>query len=260
MIPEDLGAPALALLIAVSAAWGCITVWVFRRWSNRAALRITINRIVAHALELQLFLDEPGLVLRAQRDLVRANLQLLRHIAVPALILAAPFLLLIAQLEALYAHAPLRIQEPAVITVQLKSGEPMPDVQLRAPSGIFVETPPVRIPAANQISWRLRPTRAFSGDLEIVRAGGVLTKSIVSGRGVRRLNEDRAGVGAFLLDPIEPPISDSDISSIRLNYPPATLLHVHWLVWFFGISSGAAVVFMGTARQRVSVTLRQCNF
>ncbi len=126
----------------------------------------------------------------------------------------------------------------------------MPDLQLRAPAGIAVETPPMRIPAAGQISWRLRPARASSGRLQIVRANRVVAKTIASGRDLRFLNEDRAGLAAFLLHPVEPPLSDPAIASIRLDYPPATILRVHWLVWFFGVSTIAAIVFMRSAPPR----------
>ncbi len=249
MIPIDLGAQALVLLIAVSAAWGCAMAWVFRRFSNGVVLRLTVNHIVAHLLEFQLFLDEPSIVLRAQRDLIRANLRLLGQIAFPSLILVVPFILLLAQLDALYAHAPLPAEEPAVLTVQLKSAA-MPDLQVQAPAGIAVETPPMRIPAAGQISWRLRPARASSGRLQIVRATRIVAKTFASGRGLRFLNEDRAGLAAFLLHPVEPPLSDPAIASIRLDYPPATILHVHWLVWFFGVSTITAIVFMRSAPPR----------
>ena len=57
----------MSTLIPVSAIYGVVAVLVFRRLTERAAIRRSVNRIVAHVMELGLFLDSPGLVMRAQR-------------------------------------------------------------------------------------------------------------------------------------------------------------------------------------------------
>jgi hypothetical protein len=38
-------------------------------------------------------------------------------------------------------------------------------VQMEAPADVAVETPGVRIPRSNEVSWRIRPLRPFSGQL-----------------------------------------------------------------------------------------------
>ncbi len=84
----DLGVRALWTLVPIGVASGVISVLVLHWTSDRAAVRRATNLILAHMLEFRLFLDEPILVLTAQRDLLKANLQLLRLLMLPCLILA----------------------------------------------------------------------------------------------------------------------------------------------------------------------------
>lgn len=196
----DLGAKTLWSLIPLSILAGLATVFVFRRWTDAAAIRAITNRMLAHMMEFRLFIDEPSLILRAQRDLFAANWQLLRLILRPTLILAIPFAVLLAQMEGWYGHAPLPLGHAAVLTVQFRA---MPEsVALKTPKGIEVETPGVHVPRLNQISWRIRPVRPFTGKIHVI--GG-------------------------------------QIASVAILYPPATILHLNWFVWFVVVSAATAL-------------------
>lgn len=201
MSEVDLGASALWSLIPISIVAGFATVFVFRRWTDGAAIRAVTDRMLAHMMEFRLFIDEPALILRAQRDLFKANWQLLMLLLRPTLILVIPFTVLLAEMEAHYAKAPLQIGHASVVTAQFKSADHA-GVVLKTPKGIDIETPGVHIPRLNQISWRIRPVRPFSGKIELV--GG-------------------------------------QIASVAILYPPATIFHLHWLVWFLIISTAAAI-------------------
>ena len=78
MSEVDLGAIAFWLLLGTGAFCGILSAWVFRRFSNVERLREVSNQILAHLLEFRLFAYEPALILRAQRDLIGANIPLLR--------------------------------------------------------------------------------------------------------------------------------------------------------------------------------------
>jgi hypothetical protein len=203
-------------MILISVIYGVIAVLIFRRFADRRAIRRSVNRMLAHAMELGLFLDSPALVLRAQRDLWRENFRLVRLIALPSVMLALLFALLYVPMNSMYGHAPLPIGEPSVVTIQMKDAM-MPAVQLEAPDGMVVETPGVRIPRDRQISWRVRPVRPGSGDLKFHIQNRVVTASF------------------FLRDPA--------IRSIEIRYPAAAIFGFSWLVWFLAISSVSAVVF-----------------
>ncbi len=148
---------ALITLVPLSALCGIVTAIVFRRFTS-SGTRETVNRILAHIMEFRLFLDEPRLIFKAQRDLLRENLRLFRHIAIPCLIAAPFFALVIWQADRVYGRAPLRAGQPVVVTGH--SG-----VQLRAPADLVIETPAVQIKRTHEVSWRVRPTRPFSGTL-----------------------------------------------------------------------------------------------
>ena len=206
----------MTTLFLVSVIYGVVAVLVFRRFTERAAIRGCVNRILAHVMELGLFLDSPGLVFGAQRDLLRENLRLLRLVALPGAILAVLFALIYTPMNTLYGRGPLPVGEPSVITIQMKDAA-MPPVELEAPVGVAVETPGVRIVHDRQVSWRVRPLRRSSGDFKVHVENRVVA------------------AGFFLRDPA--------ISSIEIRYPKATILGFSWLVWFVAASSVSAVLF-----------------
>lgn len=221
----DLGAQAVWPLIPVAAVYGVVSVLVFRKFTSAAQIRRSVNLMWAHGMELSLFLHSPALVLAAQRDLLRENVRLLRAVILPGIVLALLFACLFPPMKAFFGRAPLPLGKPSVVTIQLKTGL-LPTVRLEPPSGIVVETPPVRVPRDGQISWRVRPARLTSDDLKFRLDDRVLS----------------AGMHTFFLH-------DSSIRSIDIRYPNAAILGLPWLVWFFAIS-GASALTLGLSWKR----------
>jgi hypothetical protein len=219
MSSANLGWQALWTLLPVGALYGVVSVLVFRRFCDAAVVRRSVNRMWAHAMELGLFLDSPGLVLRAQRDLLRENVRLLRRVIVPSGILALLFACLFPLQNSIYGRAPLPVGEPSVVTIQMKDAG-MPRVQLEAPAGILVETPGVTVLHDRQISWRVRPMQPTSEDLKFRVKDRVLT----------------AGMYTFFW-------RDPEVRSIDIRYPEATIGSLPWLAWFVVSSSVSAVMF-----------------
>ena len=243
MMPVDLGSSALLTLVPVSAIFGVALALAFVHWTDRARLRRTINRMIALVIEFRLFIDEPLLILRAQRELLKENVRLLALISRPTAIAALVFLLCFPHLEALYGRAPLPAGEPAIITAQLSRADRAGQPTLAAPPVISVETPAVRALYRNQVSWRIRPAGAFAGHITLKGTNGPLVKRIVSGTGVHYISAMRAGSWlAFLWNPVEWPLSNPAVVSISILYPPATILRLNWMVWFFSISTIAALL------------------
>ena len=142
-------------------------------WSlfpGRAAVRAAGKRLQADLLEMRLYSSEPALMWRAQKAVVRDNVRWLALMLPPALILGLPLAWLFVQLDSVYGHSPLAVGGVAVVTVQLKRAlEPVDAAAtLQAPPGIAVETPPIRIIARRQISWRIRALRPVRGNLRFV--------------------------------------------------------------------------------------------
>jgi hypothetical protein len=104
-------------------------------------------------MEFRLFVDEPAVIWRAQRDALRANGRLLREIAIPGTVMAVLFLLIRSPLERHFGHGPLPAGQASVVTARSDKAPAVP--------GIVVETPGVRV--ADEVSWRIRATRDISG-------------------------------------------------------------------------------------------------
>jgi len=144
---------AFAWVVILGAASGAAALVVFERFTNHDRLRRAANQIIAHLLEVQLFLDEPRLVLRAQRDLITANGRLLWQLLLPSLILAAPFALLFGAMNQCFGFAPLQSGETTLATVHYKAAPPTSPPQL--PAALEIDAPPVHIPADHEIVYRL---------------------------------------------------------------------------------------------------------
>jgi hypothetical protein len=142
-------------------------------WSlfpGRAAVRAAGKRLQADLLEMRLYSSEPALMWAAQKALVRDNVRWLALLLPPALILGLPLAWLFIQLDGIYGRNALPVGGVAVVTVQLKRALEPADAAatLQAPPGIAVESPPVRIIARRQISWRIRALRPVRGNLRFV--------------------------------------------------------------------------------------------
>ncbi|MGH9628432.1 MAG: hypothetical protein ACRD7E_08860 [Bryobacteraceae bacterium] len=234
-------------LIPISVLLGLAMLWVFRRLSNQEAIRQTKNRLQAHLYELRLFVDEPKLIWKAQVALLRENVRYMALMLLPAAVMTVPLLLLFAHLEAFYGLSPLEPGQPAIITVQLNEpllpGNAAPSLEL--PEGIEAETPPVRVLAQRQISWRIRPSRPASGTARITIGEESATKSIAAGSGPRYLSSRRVrSILDSFLYPGEPRLETGVIESIEVSYPPAEIeglgLSLHWLWWLLFLSMGTA--------------------
>lgn len=237
----DLGAGALGWLIAAGSVSGAASLWAFRRCCDTRKLRAASNVMLAHLMEFRLFTDEPLLILRAQGQLLAANARLLRLILLPSLLLTAPFALLLVAADAYFARAPLRSGEAAVVTLQYAAA--LEDVQLQAPPEMAVETPPVRALRQRQISWRVRPSGASSGNLRLRWSAGGIDKSFSAGQGLHWISEQRSGSWTgYLGHPREFPFSDRAIEWVRIQYPGATVLGWHWLVWYSAATCGGALL------------------
>lgn len=211
----DLGAAALVGIALASVVVSAIVLLLLRRWSDQDAIATTKAHAQAHLLEFRLFMDDPVLVLRSQRDLLIDNMRLMRLLLPAFLILAVPMVLVMWQLDALYGRAPLRVGEAAVVSAAFQQH------LIESPGAIVIESKPVYIQAEQQTSWRIRPARATSGMLRV----GSIQRRIVAGSGISYLPEPLVGKRA-----------------IEVGYPRATVLGLHWLVWFLLLSTVAGLI------------------
>ena len=194
-------------------------------WSlfpSRAAVRAAGKRLQARVLEMRLYSSEPALMWAAQKALVRDNVRWLALMLPPTLVLALPLAWLFVQFDSIYGRGPLAVGGAAVVTVQMEHAlEPVDAAAtLQAPSGIAVESPPVRIFAERQISWRIRALRPVRGKLRLVLRGQAIEKTIAAGQRNLLLSPRRErSLWGFLLHPEEPRLPAGEAAWVEVDYP-----------------------------------------
>ena len=242
----------LISLMPLSAAVGVAMLWVFGKTSNQKAIERAKKKMQAYLLELRLYGDDPGLLFRAQGNLIKANLKYMGHMFKPALILTVPMVVLLFHLDAIYGIRAAKEGESTTVTVQavgqLAANAETP--ALAAPEGIVVETPAVRARDVGQFNWRIRASRAAHGDLKFRWSGKEWTKSIDAGPGLRYVSHRReSSTWNQFAAPGEPTLEVEDIESVEVRYPPAEIdafgFQLHWLVWFLVISIVVAYALKG---------------
>jgi hypothetical protein len=232
-------------LAGVSLGCGFATYWVFRRFTDRAAVRAARKRLQARVLEIRLYSSEPALIWGAQKALLRDNLRLLALLWRLALMLTLPLAWLFVQLDSVCGRGPLPVGGAAVVTMQMERALDAAWT-LQAPPEIAVETPPVRAFADRRISWRIRALRPIRGELRLALRGYAFEKTIAAGErnGLLSSRRERSLTG-FLLHPEESRLPRGDVAWVEVNYPRANVsiagLSLPWLVWFLLISTAGTL-------------------
>lgn len=241
-------APAWAMLwiSVLSAVWALL---LFKATTPQARLQTARDRVLGHIYEMGLYQDHLGVLGRIQRDLAAANLRALL-LTLPALLaLTLPMLATLTQLEARFAHRPLRPGETTVFSVTLAPGAPEDpgELALRVPAGVTVEAGPVRDERGRAAAWRLRADRAGEHRLQVLLAGEPVTERRLDvGAGLRRLSErERPGPWHPLLHPGAEPLAGGALAETVLRLPARETnylgVRLDWLVAFMLLSLPAGL-------------------
>jgi hypothetical protein len=177
------GLPAIAGLAALSLLTAIALLLVVKKTSNQARLRDVKRLTQAGFFEIRLFNDDLRQILRAQLDILRHTLTYVTLSLVPLLWTIVPLTLVLAHLQFEYGYAGLEPGQSAVVTVTMKDegstgggttsgtlmigGPVRPELTLTAPDGVRVETPPVWIPSRREASWRVGAVREGAYDLAL---------------------------------------------------------------------------------------------
>jgi uncharacterized membrane protein (DUF106 family) len=242
-------APPVLGLSVLAAITGAAMLWIFGKTSDQPRMKEVKNRVWAALYELRVYVDEPRVTWRAQKALFSANFRYLALALRPALWIIAPMALLLVHLNAFYGRAPLPVERDAIVTMGMSSAwDPdSPAPQLSAPPQVLVTSLPVRVADTREISWRIRPVSAVSGQLTFWVEGQPVWKLIESGPR-RRFIPGRSVNASFrtLWLPGEHRIDSEKVEWIEIRYPEAfvSVLGVqwNWLLWFFGVSMAAALL------------------
>ena len=250
--------PLIAVLSVFAVLTAVLTLVVVRWTSDQKAIRRVKDRMGAHVLEVRLFSDQPGVVLRAYLSLLGNTVLYLRHSLRPFVILAIPLLLLFAQLEAYLGRTPVPLGRDFLVRVTFQNGDSLADSVLRLPSGLVLVAPPVHIPLERQVDWRVNAEQLGTYDLRLVLPGSEYSKRVVAGGGLARIvpERERGGLWQRLINPGESPLPrESSVEKIEVQYP-VRVFHlgsweIEWLVPFLALTLAAALLLKGTLRTEI---------
>jgi hypothetical protein len=233
-------------MVFISFLTGLLMLFVYRLTSDQTGIRRVKDRIKAHLLELRLYKDNMGVTMKAQGQILRANLKYLLLNFKPLVVMIVPLVLILAQLNLWFGSAPLEVGRPAILKLELEPEIRLleMDFTLEAPPQVVVETPPLRLEDPKEVDWRINPVSPGVYDLTI-RAGGesVHKTLVVDGRPLQRVSPLKVRRNLFdeVLYPGEKPLPrENPVRSVELVYPPGRLpllgLKIHWLIAYLGLS------------------------
>jgi hypothetical protein len=235
-------------LLFWSVAGGVVALIVYKYVSNQRGIERAKNAIKVHLLEIRLFKENIALVIGATARILLKNALYLGHNLLPLLVMIVPMMTILFQLEAHYAHDPLRVGSANTLVVELDESRPgVPNtatglarsVRLEIPKGLSLDAPPVRT-AEGRIAWRFRAEQPGDHVVAIHVGDLVVEKRIAVGGPPRKVPVLRTKSLEGFLYPGEPALpGDSPVASIRLRYPARDL------GWLPGGEMGVLATFFG---------------
>lgn len=219
-------------LIVFSLPTSVLMLLVYRFFSDQAKIRRAKDRLGAHLLEVRLFQDQIGVVLRAYGRLIAASGVYLLYSLKPLLLMFVPLVLLLSQMELRLGRAG-RINSPVVLKVILEPGTSLENVQLEPSDNVHITSPPLRIPELNEVNWRIEvpSTGIFTVAVRADDTGWHHYSGRVYGAGPQTSN-----FGEWLLFPVQPML-ESPLRSIEVLFPSRDISffgwEMHWLIPFF---------------------------
>lgn len=222
-------------LLVFSLVTATFMLLVYRYFSNQPAIRRAKDRLGAHLLEVRLFQDQIGVVLRAYGRLLAASGVYLLHSLKPLAVMLVPLVLLMAQMELRLGRAG-RVNSPAVLKVVLEPGTPLENVQLKPADNVGITTPALRIPELSEVDWRIeaRSTGIFTIMLLVDSERG--PKSHFYSGSVYLAGPQTSNFGKWLLFPVQPML-EPPFRAIEILFPARDVSifgwEMHWLIPFF---------------------------
>jgi hypothetical protein len=167
-----------------------------------------------------------------------------------------PMVFIMAQLNLRFDVRPLFPGESAVVTAFVRDAGALDrQVELEAPEGVEVETPPVRITDGGQVAWRVRAAQPGRHTLRVrVGDAAAAESTLVVNAGDARWSavpqRSTSELVTAVLYPGDRPIPPGGpVKTIETTYPPLRVgmlgFEWSWVVWFFVLSMIAGFALKG---------------
>lgn len=158
-------------LVAASLIIGPLFAILYGKVSNQRSIRIVKRNIYRLLLESLLFRDSFTITVQAQAQLLIQSIRYLSCVVKPLLVLFIPGVLVFGLIQGEFGVRPLRVGEEAIVRVQFASQESMAHVTGVGSAGLIL-SPPVRIPAAREVIWRVSGKEAGSHEVSFMTGDG----------------------------------------------------------------------------------------
>jgi hypothetical protein len=235
----------------VSALVGMLFIMAFPHVSSQDGIKAVKDRIKFNLLAIRLFQDDLGTVFRSTGKTLSWNFGYLGLNMLPMVVLAAPFMIVWFQLNALYAYQPLEAGDEQMIVVELNEGVVPSSVEIVVPAGVELSHRVNLADAADpRILLRLIPTVDGAHELVLKNSGAEVIKTIEVGTNPKRLARlttatplskfaDAKDPIVYFGDPVLP--GDSFLQTITVDYPVRPLGfmgggEISIMLWFVVIS------------------------
>ena len=240
----------LAIVVLFSIIIGLLMVVLFGYTSNQKAIKVAKDQLKAHLLAVRLFQDQLHVVMGSYGRILRGTGRYLKLAFMPLLYVIIPITFLIVQLDRYLGSTGIPANASVLLTAQVSQSDTLNDVLLDLPPEITMTAPPVHVPAAHEIVWRLAASKVGHYELKLSVAGQSVTKTLHVSTELARISPVRLR-GHFwerLFSSGEPAIPDnSPIESVAINYPERNIdiagYEINWIWLFFILSMIAGFIF-----------------
>jgi len=245
------GSNRTAALWGISLATGVVLIFLFKVTSNQDRIKATRDAFSARILEMRIYQDDLGLILKALAAALWSNVAYLRASLVPILVLLVVALPVFVQLDERYGRTNLEPGETTLLTVTLKDGVDPMTTPIRADGGsaVTLDAPPVRVEDRREVNWRVRADSAGVHPFTVTVYDTPYEFPIVVAKSNRSIGYTRHANSHAdaLFHPGLPVIpKNSALQSVHLEYPTRDYSLVFWqspwwLVFIVVVSVGALV-------------------
>ena len=235
-------------ILALALPTTILSLLIFRFTSNQDGIRAEKDKIKAYLLELRLFRDDLGVMLKAQGQILKHTLVYMRYALVPMAFMILPFILILVQVESRFAYRSLNPGEQVIVSVTVDAKQPVSQMvsELDLPDGLSKETPALRIDSTGEILWRIRADKpgVYRATFQIGERS--VEKEIMVGENITHLSpvlyrsDDIRTIGY----PAESALGgELPVSTVEVIYPRARgeflgLSSASWLLFLFTLILG----------------------
>jgi uncharacterized membrane protein (DUF106 family) len=240
----------LAIVVVLSLVIGLAMVVLFGYTSDQKAIKVAKDQLKAHLLAVRLFRDQLPVVMGSYGKILRGTGRYLKLAFKPLLYVIIPITLLIVQLDRCLGSTALQKNAPFLLTVRTIGADVLNGISLEVPPEIAMTAPAVRIPAENEIVWRLAAAADGEYEARITAGGQSAVKTIRVSSDLARVSSARLR-GRFwerIFTSGEAALPQNvPIESISVNYPERNIdiagYEINWIWLFFILSMVAGFLF-----------------